>query len=155
MIKDTIFPLIILYYFTNKSPIIEDFKKTLGINQRKVLKILFLTLPCSLFTYLLFIFIMFRSCENMKWKLCFYLILSNTLIFACVGEFIEYRQYYDYYYFFHSVIDVSGKKCFCCCCFLFKCIDCQLEEYLIDIFLTQCLHCSINFVPKCHQRKVL
>lgn len=43
-------------------------------------------------------------------KTCFYLILSNTLIFACVGEFIEYRQYYYYYYyFFHSVIDVSEK----------------------------------------------
>lgn len=35
MIKDQIFPLIILYYFTNKSPIIEDEKHTLGINQRK------------------------------------------------------------------------------------------------------------------------
>lgn len=76
MIKDKIFPLIILYYFTNKSPIIEDFKKTLGINQRKVLKILLLTLPCSLFTYLLFIFYNVSQLWKYEMKTLF---LSHTL----------------------------------------------------------------------------
>lgn len=38
MIKDKIFPLIILYYFTNKSPIIEDFFKNVGNKPEKGFK---------------------------------------------------------------------------------------------------------------------